>query len=205
MATFLSDTFTDTNGTELDAHTGETGATWTKIVGDAAADLAINGNRIYLAGGTEKIYTASGSPASADYEVRANVDFLTTVGSLLIGIVGRCDGTGANRYQLRLQGFDDLLTLGKVVGASSSDLGSVAWTQADHEIALVMDGDQISAEVNGSTVIGPVTDTGVTAAGKAGVYGFGDAGGTADFFMLFDIAATDVAAGGPSQRFMWSP
>jgi len=74
MATFLNDTFTDTDATELSAHTGETGATWTKH-GSYSPDADINSNALEGQSDTDPaVYYASGSPSSADYYVEGVIN-----------------------------------------------------------------------------------------------------------------------------------
>lgn len=74
MATFLTDTFTDSNGTALSSHTGELGATWTAQTGNAVTPQ-IQGNSLDPGTGADAnaLWYASASPASADYSVTADV------------------------------------------------------------------------------------------------------------------------------------
>src|SRR3954469_6728151 len=76
--TFLNDTFTDTDTTLLSAHTGETGATWTKH-GSAVANAQIDTNRVRSSSTTNQqaFYYASGSPATAEYDIAFTL-FVTT-------------------------------------------------------------------------------------------------------------------------------
>jgi hypothetical protein len=75
MANFIYDTLTDTADTDLHAHVGETGASWTYIGNYSggnsvitAADRARSTNSQY----DTEVY-ASGTPATAEYDV--SVDF----------------------------------------------------------------------------------------------------------------------------------
>ncbi|MDP1721586.1 MAG: hypothetical protein Q8L37_00085, partial [Candidatus Gottesmanbacteria bacterium] len=47
VVNFANDTFTATNGTLLQNHTSDSGATWTKSTGGGATNLTVDTNRIY--------------------------------------------------------------------------------------------------------------------------------------------------------------
>ena len=100
MATFLSDTFTDTNTTLLQDHTGETGATWAKNGGTASAVFTIYNNRIYCGNATTWYY-ASGTPASADYEVTATIRIVSAANNT-VGVIGRQVTSAATGYTAML-------------------------------------------------------------------------------------------------------
>src|SRR5690242_14262483 len=82
FAKFIEDTFsTGSSGDNLNTHTGETGATWTKnptVVGGSDMVLTDAG-RVIPAGSTKGSYYASGTPASAEYDVQATVRRVTTL------------------------------------------------------------------------------------------------------------------------------
>jgi hypothetical protein len=66
--TFTFDTFTDTNGTLLDAHTGEVGKTWTLVAG--FSDATINSNKVssvHGAGALDNSFESTGTPTSNNY------------------------------------------------------------------------------------------------------------------------------------------
>lgn len=101
MATFLTDTFTDTNATVLDSHTGERGATWTKVTGRTGV-VTIQANAAYQSS-TQPTYYASGVPTSPDYDVAANVFFATAgVTNQVYGITGRQSTSADTSYFLTL-------------------------------------------------------------------------------------------------------
>lgn len=100
MAQFVSDTFTDTNGTNLTAHTGETGATWTRHGFSQDTTVpTISSNLLAINEGTANrtVYYASGTPAGADYTVA--VDYTISGSGVeaneIFGPLGRVN-TGAN-------------------------------------------------------------------------------------------------------------
>lgn len=76
MAQFVNDTFTDTNGTTISSHTGETGATWTALTGSGHTPT-IQSNALDPGTGASAngLWYASGTPAAADYTVTAEVTY----------------------------------------------------------------------------------------------------------------------------------
>jgi len=100
--TFLLDTFTDTDGTVLTAHTGEFGATWANSAGTG---YTITSNVIFttVAGSFNRAW-ASGVSPTRDYKISANVSPTSSgthnganIPEIAIGV--RCDdgdGLGGN-------------------------------------------------------------------------------------------------------------
>jgi hypothetical protein len=93
-AAVVTDSFSGTDGTLLQAHVGETGASWSQnpAFPQFSGQAHLSGNRVYAAAGS--LYTASGVPPSADYDVWADLYVKSNVGST--GIVARADGDPAN-------------------------------------------------------------------------------------------------------------
>jgi hypothetical protein len=163
-----NDDFTDTDGTALESHTADSGATWTKHTASATG-ATINSNK--LAGNlntTAALYYASAVPASADYAVQATVT-LTTAASALSGIAGRMDTTAQTFYLLRYNGAD--YQLYKFVAGTATVIGSYTAAESNGAVRvlkLVMFGTSIYGYVDGVLRIA-VTDSAITAAGRAGV------------------------------------
>lgn len=98
MADFVSDAFTDTDGTDLASHTGAVGASWTKHGSYGSGSLLIsNANRVRSGAVGNSLYTASGLPASADYDVIGDVVNFSILSN--IGVAGRI-ATGADTMYL---------------------------------------------------------------------------------------------------------
>lgn len=86
---FVSDTFTDADGTLLSAHVGEIGATWTQNPASLrTSQIAGNAVRVSSSGAVS-LYYASGLPATAEYDVQATFSVVVTTGNTFDGIVGR--------------------------------------------------------------------------------------------------------------------
>lgn len=172
-AQFVSDTFTDTDGTDLASHTGGTGATWTNDdLGDA---LTITSGAVYNTGAGSAAYHASGTPSGADYSVQANFVYLSQTGA--IGITGRAVASGTaghvNGYMLQHRAFHGWQLMRLDTGAPTQlgvDVGPEL-TTADNKVGkLEFVGSTINAYVDGSLII-TVTDTTYSAAGNVGIFG----------------------------------
>jgi hypothetical protein len=176
QAQFVSDSFTGTEATDLSSHTGETGATWTKYSAYSGNISISNANRIRSY--DNSLYYASGSPASAEYDVQA--DFVL-VGSTpgYFGIVGRFDPTTGYGYRVYWDAGNQTLYLQKNTATTgglsplSSHVPSTPAANSTHTIKLEIRNATKKVYYDGVLVI-TSTDNELTGAGKAGVY----AGGT---------------------------
>ncbi len=200
MAQFASSTFTGTQFTELAtfnaAFSKQTGYTGDLILGSGGTYL-ISNNAV-----NQGAYQHSGTPASADYEVSA--DIILQAGSTTPRQAGVCARmqAGANTMYWVIYGHDTTnIRLFKNVAGTQTQLGSsYSYTlSGTASLKLTVDGDQISVQLGGSTVIGPVTDTSITSAGKAGVWMFNTRQtGINDSMGLDNFSADDLGGGGGS-------
>lgn len=181
--TFLTDTFTGTNGTALESHTGETGATWAKHTGWTGA-FTIQANRIWNGGGAEAHYYASGVPTSPDYEVTTTIFDITNVTFSLAGPMGRML-VGANTAYGAFAIWDGSVTgvyLKRWVAGAGADISSVVITTpaaaSSHTLTLRMDGNNLWALWDGVVVLGPVVDKNIVGVGRPGVISNGVATST---------------------------
>ena len=172
-AVFVNDTFTDTAGTSLTAHTGELGATWTSLSAFSSAAVISNANRLRSDTAGYSVFYASGVPSSADYVVSA--DFHVASESGVFGLIGR-SGTVATTYYLfdyESTGQVKLYTVvdGSVVGVTESASWAPVVGQT-YTFKLAMEGNLITGYINDVQVL-QKTDSNITSAGRAG-------------FLLFD-------------------
>jgi hypothetical protein len=200
MAQFGSDTFTGTQFTELSAYSG----VWSKHTG-YTGNLILGSGGTYLIGNdavNQGSYQHSGTPASADYEVSADVTLRAgTTTPRQAGVCARMQ-SGANTMYWCIYGHNTTnVRLFKNVAGTQTQLGSsytytLTGTAA---LKLICNGDQISVTLDGSTIIGPVTDTSITNAGKAGVWMFNTREtGVNDSLSLDNFSADDLGGGGGS-------
>ena len=184
-------TFTGTQFTELAAAIPE----FSKQTGHATDGLlGAGGTHAIQNGGTgTAIYQHSATPPSANYSVWADIAKLSgnTGNGPRMGVCGRM-AAGADTFYFALYSHDlTNIRLFKRVAGGQTQLGSshsFTLTSTPAKLELVMDGSSISAKLNDVTVIGPVADTEITGAGRAGVY-------------LFDMRETGVADSGALDNF----
>lgn len=198
MADFVVDTFTGTNGAHVDARSGETGATWTRVAGigtDGTDELAITGNELHGIGGNEALYYASGTPATADYSVEVPINHLGVGGNVIIGFMVRMSTDGQNGYRIVLTGFEDELQVYEFVGGTETLIYDEPWTASDHTIRVEVEGTELRLYVND---VLKTTETGlnVTDAGRVGVYKYSTVVPTVDFFRLQGITGSDLGGTG---------
>jgi hypothetical protein len=202
MSTFLSDTFTGSDGTDLSAHAGETGATWTKHGSVSGGALVISNNRIRgTVNDAEVLYYASGTPATADYTVTAVVNLVSQVAEAnqAVAVAGRTDTAAKTFYVFFVQAFNSLCTLGKYVAGTFTVLATSPQTFAadtDYTIALEMVGTAIKGYLNGVAVCS-VTDAAIATAGRAGVWAYDQTSPTSDLHIC-SVSAADAAGGAPA-------
>lgn len=170
MSIFTNDSFTGTTGTLLENHTGETGATWTRNSAFGTGSAAITAaGRLRGNVAANSVYYESATPASADYDVEADL-YVASVASSC-GLLGRASTSAATYYLLDYEsgGSWNLYT---VVNGTTSNQHSFSQTltvgQTSH-IRLSMRGSLISCYVNGTLII-QITDTNIVAAGRASVF-----------------------------------
>jgi hypothetical protein len=205
MATFVSDTFTDTDGTNITAHTGETGATWTRHGSATVSTSVINSNALSDGGSSNDICYASGLPAGVEYTVSAVTSWPVT-GAACTGICGRMDTAANTFYMLRNTSATSLELFKRVAGTFTS-LGTftisspVGTTQT---LNLEITDATKKAFQDGTERISS-TDNAITAAGRAGLRGNGSSttvGGIWLSLSAFDLGAVVVALGDP--QIFWT-
>lgn len=170
---FVYDSFTDTNGTLLDSHIGELGASWTFHPGYNANKIDITSNSLRNTDGNNGCYYASGIPPSPNYSVSATLFANTVPGTTGgRGVAGRMNIAQDTLYAARYRSDLTSWELYKNVNTAQTSLGTAGVTliaSTSYTIKLRMIGSSITMLVNGVPVIGPVVDTSITDTGRAGV------------------------------------
>jgi hypothetical protein len=171
VAANSGDSFTDTAGTALTAHTGEVGAGWTQYGGSSGAVISA-ANALRKTGTSNVAYYSSYVPSTANYAVEADlvVKSNTSDGVALDGRRDPTPGSGTT-YDARYDGNSDAWELLKNVGGSSSMLDSAAQTLtvgATYRLRLDMSGTNIRMYVDGVLVCS-AADASISAAGRAGI------------------------------------
>lgn len=170
MANISSYDFTAADGTFLHAISG-----WSKIYG-YTGDLKINNGMLSNQGiaglGTGGYQCSLGTPPSADYDVSCDMVVKTVITNCFPGVCGRIQSGSTTMYQLYHNGTTNKWTVSRRVADSNTILGEVdagASAGNTYRIRLRMQGNQISGYVNDALVLGPFTDSNITAAGLPGI------------------------------------
>lgn len=201
MAAFVVDTMTDTAGTTLTSHTGETGATWTKHSSFTGPDMVItDANRLRANTGTNKLVYASGTPPGVEYSVKADIIMRSDDNSSELGVSGRIDTSANTQYYAYYSTASDLWLLRRRVAGSVTAMGSSAATlTVDQAYALELRITDAAKKLLVDTVeLISDSDNTITSAGKAGVYGAGNAVTNSTGLHLDNFNADDVPAGTPA-------
>lgn len=175
-AAFVTDTFTGTDGTAITAHTGETGATWTKHPSFTGTPELVS-NRLRYASSTSGLVLASGTPADINYTVEADVYFPAVPTTQNIGVSARVDPTVNTQYTVRYIASGDLFRFDRITGGTTLTLGSVvagAAAGATRHIKLrpAATGGGMTASVDGVDITITTADTvPLTSPGRVGVFG----------------------------------
>src|SRR5574343_513281 len=203
MAQFVNDTFTDTNGTALASHTGETGATWTLLAGSTTQKIVYSNELI--CGGGRGVYKASGTPGGADYEVHTWQTWRGTYGQDFhrTGPALRLDSSGNGYAAWPAADESSTLILGRLdSGGVPTAIASVSYTPpstgTEVKFTLRAVGSTLKVYVNDVEQISH-TDSTYSAAGNAGVmlrtawYPNGHLGIQAEGWPINKLEAWDVA------------
>lgn len=166
--TFLSDTFTDTTGTALTAHTGDAGAVWLLQNGYAPAspNLINSSGRVYSQVASAAYQAGGlGQPTTgADYYVEADLFFASSVVNDTVAVCGRMANASDTLYSARYSVPAGGWMLHKFVAASATQLGSTVTlsfpTGLTKTLRLTMIGTTITLSVDGTSTIS-VTDSAI--------------------------------------------
>jgi hypothetical protein len=195
---FASDTFAGSASTELSAYN----AAWSKQNGwGEDMHIGVDGQYACKFTGAGAAYRHSGSPASADYSVFADLKRLATGTDPEMGVCGRMAAAADTFYYVVYGNASGSIRLFNRTAGSNTQLGSsytVTFTLGQaYNIELRMSGNDISVYLDSSLIIGPVTDgSPITSAGKAGIYGYYMRNpGTADTGSIDNFSGVDAGAG----------
>jgi len=170
VSVYTRDSFTDTAGKLLTAHTE---APWTMHPASAGDGIITNANRLRHNGASVigLLFVDLPSP-SADYDVVATFCPQTNIGGALTGIVGRLDRTVNTLYLARYSGSGSVWQILKIVNGSATTLVSSASFPLTaglfYDARLVLRNAYKALEINGVEVC-RTTDNAITGVGVGGV------------------------------------
>ncbi len=198
MGSFVTDNFNGSEGDALETYQPD----WTRH-GSYYGYAEIAANRVRPASTSSPCYYRTATPPAADYEVIADVHIATDSGNYIADVCGRINTSAKTMYLASCYGSaaSGGWRLRKVVAGTVTQLGTTVTSPtrsagSTYRLKLKMSGDQISLYVDGALVIGPITDTAITAAGKAGIqfYSAASPSGTVGYH-LDNFDATDGVSG----------
>jgi hypothetical protein len=174
-----ADSFTGTSGTKLTSRAGETGATWTNLLGGPEDKEKISAEgRAYREGSKMALLTASGTPASPDYSVAADFYVKSLLANDAVGVVARQQGTGPSlKFYTAGRTMAGAWSIGEVSNTTLTPLVSATaaplTVDQTYRVRLDISGTTstvLTLFVNGVQVL-TTTDSNapLTVAGKAGI------------------------------------
>lgn len=182
---FSASTFVVGSDVALSAYEGQINGLWTKH-----PDSSYSGGEYNIDAATDRVwqsatvaYYSAGIPASADYYAELEF-FCASVIAQNIGPAVRMDTSANTMYTLRLRDGIDwqlrkiLAGVQSTLVTATTDVPTVGQSKRGR---ICVRGSTIWAEIEGGTVLGPVTDTDITAAGRAGIRGAGAASASTGF------------------------
>lgn len=183
MTTVFSDTFTDTDGVQLQSHTPDVGTSWTRLYGsNATIDWVIASNQATPETDQDdgSLYTADATYDSADYYAQWTLVASTT-------------GTRVVYAFVRVQDVDNLYAVRLLAGASACSLYTKVlgvWVAVGSGFTIPANGSVCKLEIIGTALkfyddgveVASATVLDISAAGKAGL----GAGGGAELVTSTD-------------------
>ncbi len=164
----LTDTFTAADGTAVSSRAADTGQAWTSL----GVDWNIQSNRAFPSAANAEL-TSGYAPASADYFMSQQYNFLSVLANQAVYLEGRYNGAAgaSNAYFFGYRPASGGWIIGKSVGGTFSVLVSAAYTAAAGDVKVVraeMSGSTLRLLVDGVQVL-TTTDTSITAVGKVAI------------------------------------
>lgn len=176
VATDVYDTFTDTSGTALDAHTSNSGATWAEHPLQTAGRCVIGGNNdIYndTVGGVNDL--AQVALPSSDYTVEALFTMLTNMVGVndAAALLARSSRTNITVLTLGFHNSVPNWQFYRTVAGVDSLLSSAATrlvtTTQERRVQLVCSGNTANVYVDNALIMGPLSIGSIADPGYAGV------------------------------------
>lgn len=194
MAT-MTDTFTAADGTNVEAHTVDTGETVSEHTSYTSGNSKIQSNRAYCATASSCLYY-SWVPASAEYDVTVEMRCVSGVGNQ--GPAGRIDTSANTMYFARWDATAAGWQLFRIVSGTATQIGStVSFSPTpgnDYTVLLEIRDATKRVLVGGVEQISNSNNT-ITAAGKAG-FRASTAVTTTTGFHINTLTAADPAGSG---------
>jgi len=200
MTVFASDLF---NGTANDPIATYRPA-WVTVFGmTGSMTIASSGIRLRGQGGSAGFYLSDSPAPTPNYRVTGKFLITSLTNGPQFGVSGRVSSNSATYYHARIVSGTGI-QLVRFLNGTALTLATAPYTvavNAEPVLSLVMDGDQISVELNGAVVIPAVTDVSITESGYIGVRSLNNS----TQLQLDEITASTLDAGGGSTTTTVSP
>lgn len=216
MTQIVNDTFTDTAGTNLTAHTPDSGGTWSKW-GAHASNIVIqaNGTQARLGSTGQAFYKHSATPADQDVAITGILDYFhghagtNWTGGLCVRMQSGADscyyvdyennGSSTMRFRLIKRSAGSQSTLGTFNDTWGSGTRTVTLTvtgtTTTHLVVNIGGTDRITVDDSTSPI---------STAGAVGIGGNSGTVGDAAGIQWQSVTATDTSSGGGGFQAAWA-
>ena len=197
MGIEFTESFSGTSGDTVEAYSAD----WSKLSGTTNGVISDAG-RMRLNGTTQ--YVNAFSPSSANYDFEGDASCLTDGTAFRTGVIARAIDAD-NYFYLRYAGSTTGWQLFRRVAGTATQMGSTyAGAIGAGNTArprLRCDGDQISAYLGSTLIIGPITyGAALTAAGNCGIYNASSSSVTNTTGVHMDnLVLTTLGGGSPAE------
>ncbi len=213
MSQIINDTFTEATDTALPSHTPDVGGAWSYHPAYGSSGFTVVGSsakrcRDSAGAATETLaINATAFAGFSLFDVQCDIDPVASPANANYnGLIAGCDPTAATFYKLQYSQATNDIRLYRYNAGTPTQLGSPASYSysvgVPFTIRMVRSGSSFTAYLNGSAVIGPVTDPSPLGSGvKCGMYAYAVSGSdlTDSAGVQFkNFIAADGAAGATS-------
>lgn len=176
----ITETFTDSDSTNITSHTGEKGATWVRQTGSGGS-LVVDSNRIRGNTANEtNIHLASGIASTPDVDVECDMRVFTLIVNHFPSILARFSATlqtgYAAQYNVESSQWEIFYWANGATGLLAAYPATLTPGSTYH-VVLILRGSLLTLEVDGVQIV-QVVDTMNTGSGRSGINIYNDS--TAD-------------------------
>jgi hypothetical protein len=200
-AQFVNDTFTDTAGDLVtSAHTGETGATWTKstATGYTGGDLLITDeNRARQNNGGATLLYSSGTAATAEYDVTCVITVKTVIAGGNTGCGARVATNAETGYFVIYEVANTQWEFWEIIAGTYTSLGNCEANPlgaGDYTITLSIRDALKTASITGCTLISHSATNDITAAGRVAIISANHSNSNSTGLHIASISASNPVA-----------
>lgn len=200
MAVFATDLFGDATSVLISTRAMATGQNWVLHAALNSGTISTTGDGRAFASADNTAYVSDVNAATPDYIVRSNVRAESVISGFEVGVIGRASPTALTFYWVRYyyDGSNHKIELLKFVAGSFTQLnstnlagGQILSAGQSGLLELRMSGTSISSWWQG-VQIASATDSGISTAGRYGIFGSSGTSTTGFNFLDFNADAPVV-------------